>query len=64
MTERQEIFNRINDLMEDSVLSYEFKDASDLEAFLEDDENQQYEEYETIEQLYDELMELSEYEEE
>lgn len=64
MTDRQEIFDRINELMATSDLSYDFKDAADIESFLENDENQQYEEYEEIEKLYEELVEISEYEEE
>lgn len=64
MTDKQDIFDRINELLENTDLSYEIKDTSDLEGFLEDDENQQYEEYEEIEKLYTMLMEDSDFEEE
>jgi hypothetical protein len=62
MTDRQEILDRINELMVSTDLSYDFKDATDIESFLENDENQQYEEYEEVEKLYEELVEISEYE--
>jgi len=55
--DKQEIYDKINELMENSDLSYEIKDISDLEDFLEDDENQQREEYEEIEKFYTMLME-------
>jgi len=64
MSDKQEILDRINELMASTDLSYDFKDASDIESFLENDENQLYEEYEEIEKLYEELVEISEYEEE
>ena len=64
MTEKQEILSRINELMISTDLSYDFKDATEIESFLENDENQQYEEYEEIEKLYEELVDISEYEEE
>ena len=64
MSDRQEILDRINELMVSTDLSYDFKDAADIESFLEDEENQQYEEYEEVEKLYEELVEMSEYEEE
>lgn len=64
MTDNQEIFDRINELLENTNLSYEIKDEADLEGFLEDDENQQYEEYEEVEKLYTMLMEDSDFEDE
>lgn len=64
MTDRQDIFDRINEILENSDLSYEVKDIADLEGFLEDDENQLYDEYEEIEKLYTMLMEDSDFEEE
>jgi len=62
MTERQDIFDKVNGLLEDSGYPVEIKDISDLEDFLNEVENQDMEEYEVIEKLYDELMEESEYE--
>lgn len=64
MVSKQEFLDRINELMENTDLAYEFNDITDVESFLEEEENQQYEEYEEVEKLYEELMELSEYEEE
>ncbi len=64
MYDKQEIFDRINELLENTDLSYEIKDTSDLESFLDNIDNQQYEEYEEIENLYNELMEVSDFEEE
>lgn len=62
MTDSQDIFSRINELLENTAITYEIKDSSDLESFLEDEENQQYEEYEEVEKLYTMLMEDSDYE--
>lgn len=64
MNDKQDIFERINELLENTDLAYEIKDAADLEGFLEDDENQQYEEYEEVEKLYTMLMEDSDFEDE
>lgn len=64
MNSRQDYLDRINELMENTDLSYEFTDVTDIESFLENEENQQYEEYEEVEKLYEELIDLSEYEEE
>jgi len=61
--DKQEIYDKINELMENSDLSYEIKDISDLEDFLEDDENQQREEYEEIEKFYTALMEDTDFDE-
>ncbi|HEX2946934.1 MAG TPA: hypothetical protein VHT96_13385 [Clostridia bacterium] len=59
MAEKQEIFNRINELLESTGLTIEINDVSGLEEFLENEDNQQYEEYEEIESLYNELMDYS-----
>ena len=64
MTDRQDIFDKINELLENTDLSYEIKDTADLEGFLEDDDNQLLEEYEEVEKLYTMLMEDSDFEEE
>ena len=63
MADKREIFERINELMESSGLTYEINDVSGLEEFLENDDNQQYEEYEEIESLYNELLDYSCYDE-
>lgn len=59
MADKQEIFDRINELLESTGLTYEINDISSLEEFLENDDNQQYEEYEEIESLYNEIMDCS-----
>lgn len=64
MTDKQDIYEKINELLENTDLNYEIKDVSELEGFLEDDDNQQYEEYEEIEKLYTMLMEDTDFEEE
>ncbi len=61
MADKQEIFDRINELLESNGLAFEINDISSLEEFLESDDNQQYEEYEEIESLYNELMDYSYY---
>lgn len=63
MKDSHEIYNRINELLEDVDYGYEIKDVSGLEDFLEDEENQQLEEYEEIERLYAMLMEDTDFEE-
>ncbi len=47
---------KINELLESTDFPTEIKDVSDLEDFLNDVENQQYDEYDDIERLYDKLM--------
>lgn len=64
MADRQDLFDKINELLENTDITYEIKDISDLESFLDNEENQQYEEYEEIANLYDMLMEESNYEDE
>ncbi len=64
MSDRQEIFERINEIAQNLDVSYEFNDTAQLEEFLDNVDNQQYGEYDEIETLYNELMELSFYEEE
>ncbi len=64
MADRQDLFDKVNELLENTDITYELKDVSDLESFLENEENQQYEEYEEIERIYDLLMEQSSYEDE
>jgi hypothetical protein len=59
MNERQDIFDKINELLQNSDLGFEINDTSDLEEFLDNEENHQYEEYEEIESLYAELVELN-----
>jgi len=61
MADKQEMFNRINELLESTGLTFEINDISGLEEFLENEDNQQYEEYEEIEGLYNELMDYSYY---
>jgi len=64
MTDKQEIFDRINELAQNMDLQYEFNDIEQIEEFLDNVENQQYQEYDEIENLYNELMELSYYDDE
>ncbi|NMA33943.1 MAG: hypothetical protein GX940_05250 [Clostridiaceae bacterium] len=64
MTDRQEIFERINELAKNIDEDHEFTSIEEIEEFLDDVENQQYKEYDEIEKLYNELMELSFYEDE
>lgn len=61
---KNEIFERINELLEETDYPVEIKDISDLEDFLNEVDNQQYEEYEEIEKMYDDLMEESDLTEE
>jgi len=61
MTDKQEIFDRINELAQNMDLQYEFNDIDQIEEFLDNVENQQFQEYDEIESLYNELMELSFY---
>lgn len=63
MKDEQQIYDRINELLEDIDYGYEIRDLSELEDFLDDEENQQLEEYEEIEKLYTMLMENTGYEE-
>jgi len=62
MTDNQNIYDKINELLENMDYNYEIKDASELEEFLENDENQQFEEYEEIEKLYTMLTEDEDFE--
>ena len=64
MSDRDEIFERINELAQNIDEDLEFTDIEQVEEFLDDVENQQYEEYDEIERLYNELMELSFYDDE
>ena len=64
MAEKQDLFDKINELLENTDITYEIKDSTDLESFLEDEDNQQYDEYEEVEKLYTMLMEDSDFEEE
>lgn len=63
MKSDQEIYDKINELLETTDYGDEIRDISELEGFLEDDENQQLEEYEEIEKLYNMLMEDTDLEE-
>lgn len=63
MKNDQEIYDKINELLETTDYGDEIRDMSELEGFLEDDENQQLEEYEEIEKLYNMLMEDTDLEE-
>lgn len=61
---KNEIFERANELMENADYPVEFKDISDIEDFLNEEDNQTLEEYEEIEKLYNELMEEADLDEE
>jgi hypothetical protein len=64
MTDRHEIFEKINELAHNIDENYGFTSIEEIEEFLDDVENQQYKEYDEIEKFYNELMELSFYEDE
>jgi hypothetical protein len=57
MTDKYEVFERVNELLENTGYPMEIKEISDLEDFLNELDNQQYEEYDEIEKLYNDLME-------
>ncbi len=61
MTDKQEILDKINELATNMDLNHSLSNTSSIEEFLDNVENQQYEEYDEIESLYNELMELSYY---
>jgi hypothetical protein len=61
MTSKYVVFERANELLENTDYSVEIKDISDIEDFLNEADNQQYEEYEEIEKLYNDLMEDSDF---
>jgi hypothetical protein len=56
MSRKNDVFSKINDLLESTDYPTDIKDVNDLEDFLNDVENQQYDEYDEIERIYDELM--------
>ena len=62
MTDKQEVFERINELLQSTGLAYDIRDEEHLEEFIDNVENQQYSEFDEIEKLYTELMEISFYE--
>ncbi len=64
MTDKQEILDKINELAMNMDLNLSLNSTSNIEEFLDNVENQQYEEYDEIESLYNELMELSYYDDE
>ena len=64
MTDRQDIFEKINELAQNIDEGFEFTNEEQLEEFLDDVDNQQYKEYDEIERLYNELMELLFYDDE
>lgn len=61
---RNEFIERVNELMESAEYPIEIKDVSDIEDFLNEEDNQTLEEYEEIEKLYNDMMEDSGSEEE
>lgn len=61
MTDKQEIYDRINELLHSTGLAYDIRDEERLEEFIDNVENQQYSEFDEIEKLYTELMEISFY---
>lgn len=54
--EDNSIFDRINSMLEDTEYPLEIKDISDLEDFLNDEDNMKLEQFESIARMYDELM--------
>lgn len=63
MTDKQEIFEKVNEMLENTGLNYEINSTSSLEEFLENEDNQLLEEYEMIESLYSELLDIPYYDE-
>lgn len=61
MIERQDMIEKINELLENSDFAIEIRDVSDIEDFLNDEDNQELEEYEEIERLYNEMIEDTDY---
>lgn len=61
MTDKQEIYDRINELLQGTGLAYDIRDEEQIEEFIDNVENQQYSEFDEIEKLYTELMEISFY---
>jgi hypothetical protein len=61
MTDKQETLDKINELAQNIDERLIFSDTTSIEEFLDNVDNQQYEEYDEIERLYNELMELSYY---
>lgn len=57
--DRDQIFERINRLLEDTDYPVEITDIEELEEFLNDDGNSEFDAYEEIGRLYDQLMEES-----
>lgn len=57
MADKYEVIERVNELLENTNYPMEIKDLTDLEDFLNELDNQQYEEYDEIEKLYNDLME-------
>lgn len=53
------IFEKINQLLEDTDYPVEISSISDIEDFLNDDDNTEFEQYDAIEKLYNKLMEYS-----
>lgn len=54
--DENEIFNKINELLGESDYPLEIKDISDIEDFLNNDENKRFDEYDTIAAYYDSLI--------
>lgn len=61
MTDKQELLDKISELAANIDTGLTLSNTSSIEEFLDNVENQQYEEYDEIEKLYNELMELSYY---
>lgn len=53
----QRIFDKINEMLEETDYPVEINDISDLEDFLNDDENTKYDCYDEIEKLYERILE-------
>lgn len=51
------IFEKVNQLLDETDYPVEINDTGGLEEFLNDEDNAKYDVYEEIEQLYNELME-------
>jgi predicted Zn-ribbon and HTH transcriptional regulator len=51
------MFEKINELLEDTDYPMEITDISDLEEFLNNEENSNYEVYDEIAHIYDQIME-------
>ncbi|GEM_PF-974114 len=59
MDEKQ-VFDKINELLEDTDYPVKITSVADIDDFLLDDDNRRFEQYEVIGRMYDDLREKPE----